>query len=183
MAYTGRFAGVVVIAGLFAGLGATPTLAQDLTPSLLECRAIDDDDDRLDCFDGLVRNLNENSLIASGSVSGPAAEAPPEVQLTAEERFGMEDLPEIQKEKRKEKEKTKSITASVVDIARNGRGKFVVILENGQIWRQLNADTTKLRLPSGGAEGTTVEIKRKSFGAHSLKINGDNRSIKVERIK
>ena len=177
MGLKSRAFGAFVIVGFLAGIGGAN--AQDLATGLVQCREINDDDDRLDCFDNLARGLNAQSVVAAA----PVPEAPPEPELTEEERFGMDDLPKAQKEKREKREKTKSITAQVLDIARNGRGKYVVILENGQIWRQLNADTTKLRVSSKGAEGATVEIKRKTFGGHSLRLDGDNRSIKVERIK
>ena len=152
--------------------------AQGLASSLMECRDISDNSDRLACFDALASGLNTSDVMADAS----AAVAPPQPVLTPEERFGADDLPATEEEKREE-EKLKSLAASVVDIARNGRGKYVVVLANGQVWRQLSADTSKLRIPKSGAEGLDVEIKRRSLGSHSLYLNGENRGIRVERIK
>ncbi len=170
------------------GLGLTlPNAgnAQDLTSSLMGCRDINDDSDRLACFDNLVGAMGTQAVAqAPASAQAPVEPAAPVVVLTAEERFGVDDLRKSDEVKKREKKtQLQSLSDSVVDIARNGRGKYVVILENGQIWRQLNADSGRLRIPKSGAEGMTVEIKRRSLGAHSLYLAGENRGIKVERIK
>ncbi|MEO1244022.1 MAG: hypothetical protein AAFX54_19095 [Pseudomonadota bacterium] len=169
-------AAAVVSVGFCGGAAA-----QSLAPGLIECRGIGDDSDRLACFDRLAGGL-EAEKIAVEATDGEAALASGPV-LTPEERFGAEDLPETKEKQRKEREKIKSLAASVVDVGRNGRGKYVIILDNGQVWRQLSADTDKLRVPKSGAEGMGVTIKRKSFGGHVLSLNGDKRSIRVERIK
>lgn len=155
--------------------------AQGLASGVIECREIRDDSDRLACFDALASGFSADDVMADASLNKAEA-APPQPVLTPEERFGAADLPKTASEKREE-EDIKSLTASVVDIGRNGRGKYVVVLANGQVWRQLSADTTKLRIPKSGAEGMSAEIKRRMLGAHSLYLNGENRGIRVERIK
>jgi len=163
------------LAGTMGAAWSAPgAMAQDLGRALMECRDISDDSDRLACFDSLASGLESGAQVVS--------EAPAPV-LSPEEQFGVEDLAETKEKKKKERESLKSLTSPVVDIGRNGNGKYVVILENGQIWRQLSADTGRLRIPGSGAEGLSVEIKRRSLGAHSLYLDGDNRGIKVERIK
>lgn len=165
--------------------GGVPAFAQKLPSSLLECRDIDDDSDRLECFDDAMAEIDETLLSGSAAPEESAdqlAAAGP--ALSAEERFGRDDLPET-KEKRREKEEKelKSLTAKIAEIAQNRRGKYVIILENGQVWRQLNADTNSLLIPSSDDEALSAEIKRRFLGAHVLSLVGDNRSIRVERIK
>lgn len=170
-----------ILAAAVASVGfCGGALAQNLAPGLIECRGIGDDSDRLACFDELAGGLDADRVAASGGGEAALASGP---VLTPEERFGAEDLPETKEKQRKEREKIKSLAASIVDVGRNARGKYVIILDNGQVWRQLSADTDKLRVPKSGAEGMGVEIKRRSFGGHSLYLNGDNRSIRVERLK
>ncbi len=43
------------------------------------------------------------------------------------------------------------ITATVIEFAKTARGKAIFILDNGQIWRQLDADGTELALPARAA--------------------------------
>ena len=165
----------------FVGLPGSAS-AQGLASGVMECREIGDDSDRLACFDALANGLSAGGVIADASQLPTVAASPPQPALTPEERFGADDLPKTEAEKREE-DQLKSLATSVVDIGRNGRGKYVVVLANGQVWRQLSADTSKLRIPGAGAEGLPVEIKRRMLGAHSLYLNGENRGIRVERIK
>lgn len=179
------FSGLVTL-GVFAG-AAAGAAAQDLNSRLIECRSIADGAERLDCFDAAVAGLeastpSDSRAAAAGDAKQTELAAAP--TLSPEERFGQEDLPKTKEEIQKEKkEKPDSLTASVVDIAKNRRDKYVVILENGQVWRQLNADTASLLLPSSDDEEIRVTIRRRFLGAHTLSLEGDNRSIRVERIK
>ncbi len=167
---------VGVLAGVFIAGMSGSAVAESLMPELLSCKNITDDSNRLACFDKLVSGVAPVTVAA-------AVESEPEPVLTAEESFGAEDLASTKKKIREEREKVKSLTSGVIEIARNGNRKYVIILENGQIWRQLMADTNSLRVPSSGAQGMTAEIKRRKLGGHSLYLNGERRSIKVERIK
>jgi hypothetical protein len=176
-----------IAAGVFAAGMSGNAVAQNLMPGLLGCKNIDDDSDRLACFDGLVSGFDSPAAVAAASnaeaVPSESQTVAPEPVLTAVESFGAGDLVATQEKAGEERKKIKSLTASVIDIARNKRGQYIIILDNGQIWRQIRADTNKLRVPSAGAEGMSVVIKRKSLGAHALYLNGENRSIRVERIK
>jgi len=170
----GSLAGVF-IAGMSSNAAAENQIP-GLMPELLNCKNMADDSNRLACFDQIVTGIDSVTVAA-------VVDAEPEPVLTAEESFGSEDLASTQKKLRKEREKVKSITSSVIEIARNGNRKYVIILENGQIWRQLMADTNSLRVPSSSTQEMTAEIKRRKLGGHSLYLNGERRSIKVERIK
>jgi hypothetical protein len=64
----------------------------------------------------------------------------------------------------------------------NNLGKVVVEMENGQVWRQLNADKTRVVLPPDEG-GLTADVERSFLGSVSLRIGGTGRSFKVSRIK
>ena len=111
------------------GLGLSfpgAAFAQDLTSSLIGCRDISDDSDRLACFDNLAGALGTQATAQSPAQTttqdqAPAAPAEPVVVLTAEERFGVGDLRKSDDQKQREKKKQlKSLSNAVVDIARNG---------------------------------------------------------------
>jgi hypothetical protein len=74
------------------------------------------------------------------------------------------------------------VTANVLEFAKNPRGKSVFILENGQVWRQLDSDGTLVIDPP---QGTTmkVTIERGALGSYNLTIAGRNGLIKVFRLK
>ncbi len=166
--------GLAVITAMIAMSASRGAAAQGLAPALIACRGIGDEADRLACFDGVASGLDADAPVAASVVAGDPA-------LSAQEQFGIEDL--VSTKERKKRENRKAVlSARIVDIARNKRGKYVVILDNGQVWRQINADTDKLRVPKN-VTGLGVEVKRKALGAHLLKLDNGNRTIRVERIK
>jgi hypothetical protein len=74
------------------------------------------------------------------------------------------------------------ISATVTEFAKNAYGKSIFILDNGQVWRQLDADTTEVSAPrKGGA--MKVTIKKAMMGSFSLTVEGRNGIVKVRRIK
>ena len=75
-----------------------------------------------------------------------------------------------------------SITATVTDIAMTPHGKFIVFLDNGQVWRQQEADTGRADFRSKPSDNK-VEISRAMMGSYTLSINGSNKSYRVNRVK
>ena len=61
-------------------------------------------------------------------------------------------------------------------------GRYVVELENGEVWRQLDSDDTPIVIPRD-TTGLTATIKRTMFGANRLTISGSGRAFKVSRVK
>ena len=69
----------------------------------------------------------------------------------------------------------------VVNIRKTPYGNLIVELENGQRWRQLNSDNTRVILPANSS-GLSAEIKPSFLGSVTMKIEGTSRSFKVSRI-
>ncbi|MFT3809617.1 MAG: hypothetical protein QM698_06835 [Micropepsaceae bacterium] len=72
------------------------------------------------------------------------------------------------------------ITVSLADVAKNGAGKDVYVLDNGQVWRAKEAQG--LRLPSD-SKGIKVNIRQGMMGAYFIKREGSNKSIPVRARK
>ncbi len=66
-------------------------------------------------------------------------------------------------------------------ISRSPLGKYIVELENGEVWRQLNSDDTSLAFPRD-RQGLTAEFKRAFMGSITIKISGTGRSFKATRV-
>lgn len=73
------------------------------------------------------------------------------------------------------------ITAAVSDFAYNPYGRFVVFLDNGQIWQQLQADTGQARFSK--SKQNQVTISRGLLGSYNLTIGDHAALFKVKRIK
>jgi hypothetical protein len=65
---------------------------------------------------------------------------------------------------------------------KNNLEKIVVEMQNGQVWRQLNSDNTRVVMPSGN-DGLTADIERGFLGSVLLEISGTGRSFKVSKIR
>ncbi len=70
----------------------------------------------------------------------------------------------------------------MLEFARTSRGLSVFILENGQIWRQSEGDTSVVRDPTPGTP-MKVTIENGFLGSYNLTIEGRHGLIKVNRLK
>ncbi|MBI1391600.1 MAG: hypothetical protein GC152_02555 [Alphaproteobacteria bacterium] len=180
---------------------AQPTEGQAMIDAVAACASIAAAAPRLACYDRAVGRPQEAAVSASGAPvdegsSGSLSAVDPDVTLatrgaaqdpreseprSAEAAFGAEDLPKTF-EARKREAGPDNIVAGIVDIATTGYGKYLIVLDNDQVWRQLQADTSRLRTPRdlGDIQAT---VTRRSLGGYSLSLSTGNRSIRVERVK
>lgn len=180
---------------------SAPAIAQSVSQQSVEatiaCMSISDNDERLACLDAAAAQLSgeldasEAAVVESkeqemrdfGLAAKPAPAEPaqtPVVALQTEDEFGAESVESKRREK--ENRQLKKIDATITDVAVNRRGKVTLTLDNGQVWRQLSADSTKLFL-SGRNKTYTATIKRGLIGSYMLRINEKNKSIRVQRVK
>ena len=145
-----------VLMALLCGIG-TGAAAQDFGGALLKCTGIADTSQRLACYDALAR----------------APELPAK-------QFGAEQLP--RESNPAPAPEDNSITGTVTELSLTPFGRFVVTLDNGQIWRQLDADTARF-VPPGNLAQASVTISRGALGSYNLQFAGQNGLYKVRRLK
>jgi len=80
------------------------------------------------------------------------------------------------------------ITATVIELARTARGRSIFVLDNGQVWRQLDGDDADvLDLRPGKTMKVAIEMSRvqRLIGGYSFKltIEGRNGFVRVYRVK
>lgn len=66
-------------------------------------------------------------------------------------------------------------------IYRTNAGNITVVLANGQVWRQLDSDNTRIRIPDD-PQTVTATLERGFLGSTSMRIDGAGRAFKVRRI-
>ena len=75
-----------------------------------------------------------------------------------------------------------SITAGVSEFAYNPFGRFIVFLDNGQVWKQIEGDVDRAVFPKLGKDNK-VTISRGFIGSYNLTINDSAKVFKVTRVK
>jgi hypothetical protein len=163
---------VLAFISIFVAGAAHAEPTGDASDEIAKCAGIADSAARLKCFDAAAPGANGAAAQQAGEAPGP----PP--AGTGVEDFGKPPPPP----------KITQITATVVELARTARGRSIFILDNGQVWRQLDGDDADVQDPRPG-KTMKVAIEMNSvgslFGGHSynLTIEGRNGLIRVRRVK
>jgi len=157
--------------------------AQDLPASAANCAGIADDRARLACYDGLAARAKTGAAPAVSSSAPVPVTAPAAPPASKVESFGAETIRQTTPAKIAEKaaEEREEIRAKVTVVALSYSKHFTVTLDNGQIWRQIEADSDLARSLKSG---NTVVISRGIFGSYNLVIEGRNTALfKVRRVE
>ncbi len=72
---------------------------------------------------------------------------------------------------------TEAIDATLSRVSRNAYGKLVMVLDNGQVWQQI--DST----PLAPKDGSHVQIRRAALDSYFLSTAEGGKSIRVRRIR
>lgn len=179
----------LVSIGLLSAVTANASPARDALEAVAKCAEIPATAERLQCFDAAAASA-KSVLAAANKPAEPEAEseggllswfgfAPEEKPVTKPEDFGVtpktEDRPGAPKE-------ITEISAVVVEYAKNAHGKSLFILDNGQVWKQIDGDTSELYYRE--ADGPMkVKIEKAFLGSFSLYVEGKSGKLKVRRVK
>ena len=171
-----------------AALGLTSGTGASAGNPLSDCRSIAGDDARLVCYDALADKQAQSvstpepdgqspataAIAAAAAPPAPAALPPP----SPEELFGRNA---VQSDDAVRSAggvgRLEEITATLAGVHVAPYGKLVLMLDNGQVWSQI--DTTTLDVKNGDE----VRIRRASLGSYLLTPADSNRAIRVRRSR
>lgn len=178
---------------------ATPVHAMtrdELLNAMNKCMAVADNSERLACYDALKPQVREalaqtpeqaakeesSSWFGLDNLFGgkPAPQVEPK-------QFGSDQLPAAAQAKVNPPQITTireldSITATLTDYALTATGRFIVFLDNGQVWQQSESDTDTIHFRHDPKDNK-VTISRGLMGTYDLKLNTANHIYKVRRQK
>ncbi len=165
--------------------------ADDPVADLKDCRLLHSDDERLDCYDKLVHaEVSVATPEASASnvqvppaphetrVEDPPHETQAQAPVSAEEVFGL-GADEVRRtyEKTTGESDLQELHANVTQIRTIAPKRVSVVLDNGQVWRQVDQSNLMLR------EGDAILIKKAAFGSFILQKIGSSRIMRVNRTQ
>ena len=161
-----------VAAGVFAaGLAASAKSKSDLPPpataatvsAVLACRSLTDDTARLACFDKATRDMSEAE--EKGDLLTLDRQ---QRQTVRRQAFGL-PLPAMTVFDRGEKPgESDRITATVASASQTPYGKWIIRLDDGAVWRQIDDNS----LQSDPHKGSTVVIKKGILGSFFIDVDG-----------
>ena len=146
--------------------------AQAPLATVLNCRAIEDQSARLQCYDTAVAALDARQQAGDVVVVDRA-----ELQANERQLFGFA-LPSLSLFSRENTEPVQRLAATLSSTSQQASGKWLFRLSDGSVWRQ--TDSQRVRsVPRTGAE---VTVRRAAMGSFMLDP-GPGRSIRVERVQ
>jgi hypothetical protein len=180
---------------------ATPGVAQTsdaLTKAMTECAVIPRDADRLACYDAAIAatsaqaraiataRAEASARIAAeeAAVAAAAAKARADADALAtaqasKEAFGNETIKSRGKERfAPPPGEVQEIETTLTDTFTNREGFSVFLLENGQLWREVDV-ATKINTRAGDK----VRLERAALGGYKLHFVRQKRVILVKRMK
>jgi hypothetical protein len=193
-----RLLGGVALA-LACATSALASPRDDVLESLGKCAAVAEDKARLACYDALAPHVKQALVTPPESL--PPGQAPTmeqqqswfgfdlsglfgasPSQQTTPQQFGSDQLPETHAKVEAGAHEVESITAGVTEFAYTPFGKFILFLDNGQVWRQQEGDSDHATFHRI-AKDNKVTIDRGLLGSYNLMINGSEKVFKVDRVK
>lgn len=154
--------------------------------ALQACTFVENDFNRLLCYDNVMAGKSLSKPATKQQIEQPAASSAAPVAAapvaaapvtaatstqivkTKNEDFGLEH-------KEVAKVNDDQISAIVKSVKKAPYGELIIELDNGQQWRQVGSDSLRLK------EQDVVVIERGVFNSFLLKVEGQNRSIRVKR--
>ncbi|MBI1329753.1 MAG: hypothetical protein GC166_07595 [Alphaproteobacteria bacterium] len=187
-------AGMVSVALMMVPVSAIAAPSDDVLQAMGKCGLITDNAERLSCYDQLAPRVKEALAKPPEKLDHPPTKEEQESWFgfnigslfgtdkpTTPQEFGKERTVENKAEVAAVKEEVSSISSKVAEFAYTPLGRFVVFLDNGQVWRQIDGDSERAIFKKNG--DNSVVVSRGILGSYNLSINGSAKIFKVTRVK
>ncbi len=170
---------IAVAAASFAGAAHAQSAADTTADALIACLDIGDPEERLSCLEASAQALK--AVRADEGEGLFSAQADASADAANDDLFGAEALASTKRAKR-EGRKSARLEAGVAELRVGPLKNVTVSLDNGQVWRQFEGDTTIVR-PGKGDNAYTATVSKGAVGGYWMTINELDRRFRVKRIK
>lgn len=178
------FVGLLI---MIVSLGYVSRTIADLPQDILGCYSIQDNTDRLNCYDMLSKQFETQPNTAHATP--PIKITPPVVDVTTQikttvtktskpesqpmDESATEEFGQIKNDK-----KLQSIQSRIVGKFSGWKKGLKITLENGQVWKVVNNSKGYRKMTS-----PTITISRGVFNSFNAKVEGLTATAKVKRVK
>lgn len=139
--------------------------------SVVDCRKLTDDAARLACYDAAIGKLDEAEKTGEVVVVDKA-----QVREARKAAFGFNfQMPSFMTAGEKPEE-LERISAVVASARQDASGKWIIKLEDGAVWRQIDTAV----LSKDPKKGSKVEIRTAMLGSYFMKVD-NNMQMRVHR--
>jgi hypothetical protein len=128
----------------------------------------------------LRKALQQDQPAAAPDTSASAAEAPA-ARATDYDSFGAEQLADARDRAERGEDDPEGFNATVTRARVDLRGRWLLELDNNQLWLETEHGLTPLRLDE--SRNYTVELRRSRFGGYRMRIVEMDRRITVKRVR
>lgn len=171
-----KLAAVLVLAAPAAAsaqAGDAATARATQFDAVVACRSITDSAQRLACFDAAAGQLAEAEKSGDIVVVSRA-----QAQAARRQAFGF-SLPSLSIFDRTGRpEEVEQVTAQVARAYLNPNAKWVVVLEDGAVWEQIDNQP----VPRKPRAGSKAEIRRAALGSFFMNLDGQ-RAVRARRVR
>lgn len=141
--------------------------------ALIACRSVADSAERLACYDAAAGQLSEAEKSGDVVVVSRA-----QAQAARRQAFGF-NLPSLSIFDRGARPEELDRVSGVVDRAyQNSEGKWVVVLQDGAVWEQIDRE----RVGREPRKGSKADIRRAALGSFFLNLDGQ-RAVRARRVR
>ena len=172
---------------------------QDVLEAVGRCAGVAENQARLACYDALAPRVKDALAAPPSALPGNRAPTADEqrswfgfdlaglfgsspAQQTTPQQFGSDRLPATHALEATAAAAVDSVAAGVSEVAYTPFGRFIVFLDNGQVWRQIEGDADRAIFKKP-AKANKVTIARGFIGSYNLTINDSDKLFKVTRVK
>ncbi len=163
--------GAVLLVGATALAADPPKVRASQLQAVVDCRKLADGAERLACYDAAAARLDAAEAAGDVVVVDKA-----QIREARRETFGFAFKMPSFMTAGATAEEMESVDGVVKSARLGADGKWVVVLENGAVWRQI--DTERVR--RGPKPGSKVVIKTAMMGSFRMNIDGQT-AIRVHR--
>jgi len=156
-------------------LGHAWAAAEPAPAGIESCGQVTDDKQRLACFDRELALQKERKQTTAPPVV--IRSTPPQPELSPEQAMGLTPAKILQIQGGPSSTKLNKLAVKIQGVSKNGSGREVFTLDNGQVWSQVETDSNFSVQP-----GDTVVITRGALDSFFMSA-GSHMSTRVRRAQ